>query len=335
MINEFQPELLLLQMFLSDMDAFDLLTKASERCTCTPKVVLFTSAHPGEAASQFASLHVAGTILKSESLESLRQQLQVYFNNALPPLTASGSAVVIASSTAKTEQYTRALEAHGFQVYPAETPETATGLVTQLVPVVVLFEIEACLGQIFPVLRTSRGLKQQAGLIAISQLEDNRLHQRMLESGVHCILEEPLADEDLHDAIHSVLSLRKPEGEKIEDPQPTILVVEDAPDAARALELLLREHGYGVTLVRSAEAAMSLLPTHKFNLLLLDLLLPGMGGVELLARVRHSGSRIPCVVVTGSHDVKDRRLLGDLGVQAIFDKPADYELVTNAIGELI
>jgi CheY-like chemotaxis protein len=80
---------------------------------------------------------------------------------------------------------------------------------------------------------------------------------------------------------------------------------------------------------------MKLLPNKIFNLILLDLLLPGMSGVELLARVRHSGSRIPCVVVTGSHDQKDRRLLEDLGVQAIFDKPANYEIVTDLIGELI
>ncbi|MBU1636773.1 response regulator, partial [bacterium] len=138
MIDEFQPELLLLQMFLSDMDAFDLLTKASERCSCTPQVVLFTSAHPGEAATQFAALHIAGTILKSESLETLRQQLQPYFDNALPSLTASGAAVYITNSSAKAEQYTHILETNGYQVFPAETPETATGLIQQLAPELVL-----------------------------------------------------------------------------------------------------------------------------------------------------------------------------------------------------
>ncbi len=333
--DEVKPDILLLQMFLSDMDAFDLLAKISEKSSCSPTVVLFTSAHPGAAAEQFTALHVAGTILKSAPMDILHEQLQPYFNNELPPLAATDSAIYISDSTVKASQYLRIFEQNTIQAYPVESSELATNLIRQVQPSFILFEIETCLGQIFPILEMSRSIKVPAGLIAISQLEDVRLHNRMLESGVHCILNEPVSDEQLTEAIHSVSSLRKAITDTIETPSQSILVVEDAPDSARTIELLLREHGYNVTLVESAEDAMALMPTQSFNLLLLDLRLPGMGGVELLARMRHSGSRIPCVVVTGSQDQKDRRLLGDLGVQAIFDKPANYETVTNTIGELI
>ncbi|MDQ2806979.1 MAG: response regulator [Chloroflexota bacterium] len=65
-----------------------------------------------------------------------------------------------------------------------------------------------------------------------------------------------------------------------------IMVVEDDPIPAAMFQRILESHGFGVRLAVDAETAMDLVATDLPSLLLLDLILPGMDGLEMLQRLR-------------------------------------------------
>jgi two-component system, OmpR family, KDP operon response regulator KdpE len=99
-----------------------------------------------------------------------------------------------------------------------------------------------------------------------------------------------------------------------------VLVVDDEPQIRRALRLVLRANGYAVDEVASGEAALDALASEAYDLLILDLMLPDVQGVEVCRRVRE-WSRIPVVVLSalGDEEMKVRAL--DLGADDYVTKP--------------
>ena len=97
----------------------------------------------------------------------------------------------------------------------------------------------------------------------------------------------------------------------------TILVVEDEPKMRRVLELNLAEEGYTAITVPDAEAGLNLLRREKVDLVLTDIKLPGMDGLEFLQAVKRTNAAIPVVVMTAYGTV-------ETAVQAMKDGAADY-----------
>jgi len=99
-----------------------------------------------------------------------------------------------------------------------------------------------------------------------------------------------------------------------------ILVVDDEPQIRRALRLVLRANGYEVTEVAAGEAALDALAVTAFDLMILDLVLPDVDGVEVCRRVR-DWSELPVVVLSahGDEEIKVRAL--DEGADDYVTKP--------------
>jgi DNA-binding response OmpR family regulator len=72
-----------------------------------------------------------------------------------------------------------------------------------------------------------------------------------------------------------------------------ILVVEDEPKLANALRQGLEDEDYRVSVAKSGEEGFYLLYSDHFDLLMLDVMLPGRNGFEILARLRQNGVGIP------------------------------------------
>ncbi len=111
----------------------------------------------------------------------------------------------------------------------------------------------------------------------------------------------------------------------------TVLVVDDSRTTARLLERILTVEGYRVVHAMSGEAALEQLTTEPPDLVLLDLLLPGIDGYEVCRRLRSSpvSSMLPVVMVTGS-DSSDRISSIDAGADDFLVKPVDgVELVAR------
>ena len=103
-----------------------------------------------------------------------------------------------------------------------------------------------------------------------------------------------------------------------------ILVVEDTTDLAEAIAGRLRKSGYAVDLVGHGEEADELLRTESYHLVVLDLMLPGVDGKEVLRRMRQRRSRTPVLVLTARSDVDDKVGALDYGADDYLVKPFDF-----------
>jgi adenylate cyclase len=102
-----------------------------------------------------------------------------------------------------------------------------------------------------------------------------------------------------------------------------ILVVEDAANDIRLLGTLLSEQGYGVSIARSGEEALEQLDREVPNLLLLDVILPGMSGYELCQQVRATPAtrQVPVLMITALQPDEDRQRGLDAGADDFLVKP--------------
>lgn len=85
-----------------------------------------------------------------------------------------------------------------------------------------------------------------------------------------------------------------------------LLFIEDDDLMGRAATQAFPTRGLSVTWVRDSIAARAAMEAEQFDLILLDLSLPGISGQEFLQRLRESGDQIPVVVVTARSEVSDR-----------------------------
>jgi two-component system copper resistance phosphate regulon response regulator CusR len=103
-----------------------------------------------------------------------------------------------------------------------------------------------------------------------------------------------------------------------------ILVVEDEPAAAGVLAKGLREHAYAVDVAPDAAAALEQVATADYDILILDVRLPGMSGLELCARLRAEGTAVPILMLT-ARGGPDQRVEGlDAGADDYLAKPYHF-----------
>jgi DNA-binding response OmpR family regulator len=100
-----------------------------------------------------------------------------------------------------------------------------------------------------------------------------------------------------------------------------ILVVEDEPAISEFVERGLRAAGYTVDCAGDGEAAERLALAREYDLVLLDLLLPGKGGLEVLASIRARDSQVPVIVLTALGAIEDRVRGLDAGASDYVVKP--------------
>ncbi|HXG58237.1 MAG TPA: response regulator transcription factor [Thermoanaerobaculia bacterium] len=102
---------------------------------------------------------------------------------------------------------------------------------------------------------------------------------------------------------------------------PQILVVEDETKVARALEEGLEAEGYRVRVAHSGEEGFFLAASQPFDLLILDRMLPGRDGLEILGALRRQGLLTPVLVLTARDRVEDRVAGLDAGADDYLVKP--------------
>ena len=102
-----------------------------------------------------------------------------------------------------------------------------------------------------------------------------------------------------------------------------ILIVEDEVPISRLLETSLTQAGYQCTCAFDGAGCADLLETQRFDLVLLDVMLPGADGFELLPYAREYGA--PVIFITARSDVKDRVRGLKLGAEDYITKPFSIE----------
>lgn len=104
-------------------------------------------------------------------------------------------------------------------------------------------------------------------------------------------------------------------------PVPAVLVVEDEPDMQFLLGENLEVEGYRVTTVGTGEGALGALAERPYDVMIVDVMLPGMSGFEVCRGVRARGLRLPLIMLTARSEESDRVIGLDLGADDYVTKP--------------
>ena len=100
-----------------------------------------------------------------------------------------------------------------------------------------------------------------------------------------------------------------------------ILVVEDEAHLAKGLKFNLEREGYLVSLVDNGESAIDLLGEQGFDLMILDIMLPKLNGLEVARRVRKTDLRFPILMLSAKSSDEDRELGLEAGADDYLTKP--------------
>lgn len=100
-----------------------------------------------------------------------------------------------------------------------------------------------------------------------------------------------------------------------------ILLVEDEKHLAKGLSYNLEKEGYQVTVAEDGLTALDCLREDSFDMMILDLMLPKMGGMEVVKKVRETNIRFPVLMLTAKTTDEDRTLGLEAGADDYITKP--------------
>jgi DNA-binding response OmpR family regulator len=114
-----------------------------------------------------------------------------------------------------------------------------------------------------------------------------------------------------------------------------ILIVEDDLVNRDFLNYFLSNHGYEVTAVSTGEEGLKELELKRYQLLILDLMLPGKNGGEVAWAARSRGCRLPILAISGALEAWETSDLEDLGITRALSKPFSNDELIEQVRQLI
>ena len=114
-----------------------------------------------------------------------------------------------------------------------------------------------------------------------------------------------------------------------------ILIAEDDKNTRRLMEAVLKEHGYHPILACDGLEALKLLDTHHVDLVILDIMMPGMDGYEFTRQLRATDYTLPILMVTAKQLPEDKRKGFIVGTDDYMTKPVDEEEMILRIRALL
>jgi two-component system, OmpR family, response regulator VanR len=115
----------------------------------------------------------------------------------------------------------------------------------------------------------------------------------------------------------------------------TILVVEDDPEIAALVAIHLRNEGFGVILSDEGHRALAELEAHEIHLVILDVMLPGIDGLEVCRRIRAAARPVPIIFLTARGEDMDKILGLSTGADDYLTKPFNVlELIARVRSQL-
>ena len=114
-----------------------------------------------------------------------------------------------------------------------------------------------------------------------------------------------------------------------------ILIVDDEPNARLVFRTTLQSDGYAVFEAEDGETALGFLNASPFDLVLLDLKMPGIGGMETLRRLRHAGHDVPVVMVTAHGSIPDAVQAMKYGAIDFLSKPLTPAVLRKVVGDVV
>lgn len=115
-----------------------------------------------------------------------------------------------------------------------------------------------------------------------------------------------------------------------------ILIIEDEKPLAHALQLKLSHEGFDVTTTESGQKGLEYLASEHFDLLLIDLIIPGIDGFKVLETIKEKGMKTPAIVITNLNQQEDKQRAFDLGAVGLFVKSnSPISLIVSSVKNII
>ena len=198
-------------------------------------------------------------------------------------------------------------------------------------------------------LRMRKNLRPAVDVVLLLGSPSRRTEKgELADGGAFSCLSKPFKQSELLDTIRSVLGASDRTGANPESavsgPAPRvrreldILLVEDNPVNRRLAQKVLETEGYRVTAAENGAAALELHERRRFDLILMDVQMPRMDGIETTAAIRNrektTGGRIPIVALTAHAMVGDRERCLEAGMDGYLIKPIQPGMLVEAIERL-
>jgi DNA-binding response OmpR family regulator len=118
-------------------------------------------------------------------------------------------------------------------------------------------------------------------------------------------------------------------------PQETILIVDDEDHLRLSLSLILQKENYRVETAANAKAALDCLQSHEYDLMFLDLNMPGMSGIDLLVEVHKRVPHMPVLILTAHAALESAIQALRLGARDYLIKPVEPVLILTRVAEIL
>jgi DNA-binding response OmpR family regulator len=116
-----------------------------------------------------------------------------------------------------------------------------------------------------------------------------------------------------------------------QEPEPTILVVDDNNGVLEFLMLLLSKHGLSAIGASSGDQCLNIVKSRPVNLIILDVMMPAMDGLEVCQELKKMTPSIPIILLTARDDMTTRATAMDLGVSEFVAKPVNNRDLLNRV----
>jgi len=116
-----------------------------------------------------------------------------------------------------------------------------------------------------------------------------------------------------------------------------VLLVDDSSTNTLLLESALKTLDFNISTAYSGEEALNLLKKKEFHLVLLDIMMPGMSGYDLMAELVNveKNASTPVILVTASAKSQEEQKAKEMGAADYFEKPLDLETLITRVKELV
>jgi DNA-binding NtrC family response regulator len=296
------PDLLIVDLYIGEETAADLFRKL-KLCQDSPiPIILVSAASTAEMQSVLCGTEVTmlSKPIDPARLKSLLAEISPTRNSQKEKTL---SFLILDNGGIQAKVLGRMVEDAGAFVIFASTVENAKTLIRNVRPDAVLIESDGSAqdAEALSAFCIASRLSLPP-MIALLSVINQTLVEKLLRAGVVDILLKPISVNRLQESIRRVDGRVARELPGRSEGRKNIMVVEDFTITAKMLERLLTQEGYQVHVVRSAEMAYEMIRRIRPDLMLLDLNLPGMSGLDLLQSLNATGQAVPTVISTGDRD---------------------------------
>jgi two-component system response regulator RegA len=117
--------------------------------------------------------------------------------------------------------------------------------------------------------------------------------------------------------------------ESSDEMKPDVLLVDDDVNFLKVLSQRLEVRGLKADTVTSGENALEKIKNKNYNIVVLDLVMPGMGGIDVLKNIKKNYPDLPVIILTGQGTTEDAVEAMKEGAMDYMEKPADIETLVQ------